>query len=294
MFYLDKGMQSLIRQLEPEEEPVKKKPSQTSILNSLEKMSEREKYRELRRLMTESTGESKEARAIFNSWASTLLNEKWRPKFKRAIKKQPARDREMKQFEINSKSLAEVPFSTTERYFVEGLLSLLMRTSESVARRPWPQKKLPSFDHPSAERKDREEVNQVRNIRRKMERDEGRLNELRGRIELGWLDHNSTREAKRLTTPSLIETVRALDQEALGIALLPSMACILRIIDIVNEISPIQKRHPVNERWDMPAELKEEFEKQLRLMKLYDDWRATNPPDSDRFVDFMMKDARRR
>jgi hypothetical protein len=44
----------------------------------------------------------------------------------------------------------------------------------------------------------------------------------------------------------------------------------------------------------MPAELKEEFEKQLRLMKLYDDWRATNPPDSDRFVDFMMKDARRR
>jgi hypothetical protein len=57
MFYLDKGMQSFIRHLEPKEEPVKRKPSQTSIRNSLEKMSERDKYRELRRLMIESTGE---------------------------------------------------------------------------------------------------------------------------------------------------------------------------------------------------------------------------------------------
>lgn len=126
-------MQKFLSQLEQKEESGTE-PSKASILKSLKKMSERKKCQELRKLASEMGGESKKAREKFNRWALTLLDEAQRPKFERAIKNQRSTDRKMKKLKLMSRPLAEAPLSTRERKLVEGLLSLLMRTSESIAR----------------------------------------------------------------------------------------------------------------------------------------------------------------
>lgn len=189
-----------------------------------------------------------------------------------------------------SRPLIDVPFSATERWYVEGLLSLLMRTSESVARRSWPQNELPDPDHPRGQFKAaRARTKQIRHIRLKMERDERFLDELRGRIELAWPDHNKLPAVHKLSDEKLIDKVRALDYQVLGIALLPSTACILHILDIVNRTYLLEDHSSAEKPCDMPDILRVEFAKQLRRMSLYDNWRATNPPDSERFSDVVME-----
>lgn len=167
-------------------------------------MSERKKCQELRKLASEMGGESKKAREKFNRWALTLLDEAQRPKFERAIKNQRSIDRKMKKLKLMSRPLAEAPLSTRERKLVEGLLSLLMRTSESIARRPWPQ-----MAHPERKIKSK----QIRRAHQEMERDERLLDEMRGRIELGWSEHKKTPYASKLASAKLIDIVRALDKQ---------------------------------------------------------------------------------
>lgn len=75
----------------------------------------------------------------------------------------------------------------------------------------------------------------------------------------------------------------------MGVALLPSTACIVHIINIIKKTSAMVERPSTGGRCILPADLLEEFEGQLRLMDSYDDWRATNPPDSDRLSDFIKK-----
>ena len=81
------------------------------------------------------------------------------------------------------------------------------------------------------------------------------------------------------------------DEEVVGIPLLPSTACIRHIIKIVNKVYPLEVRSSADKRCAMPSELKEEFRAQLRLKSLYDDWRATNPPDSECFSDYVPKNS---
>jgi hypothetical protein len=180
---VDGQMHSLLSQFELNEEPDEGQPSEASILKSLKNMSEREKYQELRRLASKMEGESQEACAKFNTWALTLLDEARRTKFERFIQEQPPERRKMEKQKLMRRPLAEIPFSTADRELIMGLLSLLMRISESVARRPWPQ-----FSH--CKRKDRSGIKEVHGVRHAMDRDEHLLDELRGRIELGWLDYN--------------------------------------------------------------------------------------------------------
>lgn len=289
LFGVDKPMQALVDQLEPAEEPVKKKPTKAKILRLIKKMPEGKNFKHLRNLAWKMSDESKEERDSFNTWALTLLDNVWRSEFKRVIKQQPFGDPKKKQLELMSRPLAEVPFSKKERKYVEGLLSLLMRTSESVARRPWPQKELCSFDDPQARPEDEVKARQVRTTRQNMEKDERYLDELRGRIEHVWPDHNKDRGTRRLSITSLVDNVRALDEEVVGIALLPSTACIKHILKTVNRTYPMEDRSSAVKRYAMPPKLKKEFRSQLRRMRLYDDWRATNPPDSERFSDYVLK-----
>jgi hypothetical protein len=294
LFRADKPIQRLIRQLRPEEGIVEEPPSRANILKLLKKMPQRARFYKLRSLADGMRGESKETRDNFDMWALTQLDEVWRPEFALLPEKRPCQDQKMEQLKLMSRPLAEVPFSTTERRLVEGLLSLLMRTSESVARRPWPQKELWLYGQSHAERVDRDTINQVRGIRLKMERDEGILNELRGRIELGWLDHNKTRQTKRLSTSDLIDKVRALDEKVLGMPLLPSKACILHIIDIVNKRYPMETGPLASDNYSMPAGILKKFEEHLRMRDVYDEWRATNPPASELFWDTAVESIKRK
>lgn len=288
-FGVDKPMQALMNQLQPTEEPVKEKPTRARILKSFKKLPERKKFKKLCSLAWGMSDDSKEERVTFNSWALTLLDDVWRPKFRRVIKQQPFGDPEKKRLELMSRPLTEVSFSTRERKYVEGLLSLLMRTSESVARRSWPQKELCSFDDPHAKPEDAVKAGQVRSTRKDMERDEHCLNELRGRIDHAWPDHDKDRRFRRLPITNLIDEVRALDEEVVGIPLLPSTACMKHIVKIVDRTYPKEDRSSADKRYAMPSELKKELRSQLRRMSLYDNWRATNPPDSERFSDYVMK-----
>lgn len=83
---------------------------------------------------------------------------------------------------------------------------------------------------------------QIRRAHQEMERDERLLDEMRGRIELGWSEHKKTPYASKLASAKLIDIVRALDKEVLGIALLPSTACILRIVDIAKNAYSKEER----------------------------------------------------
>jgi hypothetical protein len=284
---VDEQMQNLLSQVERNKEPAKEKPSEASILKSLRHMSERQKYQELRRLASEMEGESKEACVKFNTLALTLLDDARRTKFERFVKEQPSEHCKMEKQLLMRRPLAELPFNTVERELVMRLLSLLMRILESVARRPWPQ-----FSR--CERKDRLRNKEVSRVRHAMERDEHLLDELRGRIELGWPDYNRTPYAGGLSNKVLIKKVRALQKEVLGIALLPSKAYILHIIGIVNRVYPNEERPSAKKNHAMSAKLEKKFQQQPRLMKLYDDWRATNPSDSDRLVEFAKKEGRQR
>jgi len=191
----------------------------------------------------------------------------------RSVKAKLSQDSKQK---LMSRPLRDVPFNGTDRKLVEGLLSLLMRISESVARRAWPQL---VFSEPQVK------LDQVRRARHEMERDELLLDELRGRIELGWPDYIKSDHAGGLSNTELIDKVQALQEEVLGIALLPSETCIKRIINIVNKTYPRKDRISHKKHHAMPAKIKEQFKKKLHLMYLYDKWRATNPPDSERFSD---------
>lgn len=279
LFRVDGEMKRLVDHLKPEEKPAKEKPTEASLLKSLEKMSERKKFQKLRNMANEMWEESEKERDKFNECALTLLDEVHHTKYERFIERQPQK---IKKQELMSRPLAEIPFNTKERKLVEGLISLLMRTSESVARRSWPRISYP-------EQKDREKVKQVRRIRPKMQREERHLDQLRGRIELGWQDYVKTPYSGRISTQKLIDRVRALDEEVLGISLLPSTACIMRIHKIIRKTSGMEVRLSADDRCAMPSELMEEFEEALRTMDLYDDWRATNPPDSESFLDFLIK-----
>lgn len=283
LFRVDDQMQKLLSQLERKEKPisdtpVKAKPSQGSIIKSIRTMSEGRKFRKLRDLASEISGESKKERDTFNRWALTLLDEAHRTKFESFIKKQP---RKMIKQGLMSRPLRDVPFSGPDRKLVNRLLALLMRTSESVARRPWPQ-----MVHPERKTKSK----QVRRAHHQMESDERLLDELRGRIELGWPDYTKTPYAGGLSNAKLIDKIRALEEEVLGITMLPSKTCIKRIIDIVNETYPRKDRISAKRRHALPEKIKKEFKKKLHLMYLYDKWRATNPPDSERFSDVLTKD----
>lgn len=279
MFGVDAEVKRFINRLNPKEKRVKQSPIEASILRSLKNMSGRKNFLELRKLAGEKRGESKETRDNFNEWALTLLDEKWRLKFEQFIKNEPHQDRKMKKKELMRRPLAEVPFNSTERKIVEGLLSLLMRISESVARRPWPQKFRP-IKKKTAKR--------VPKIHREMERKESLLDELRGRIELGWPGHVKTVYAGMHADKDLIKKVEDLSTEVLGISLLPSAACIQHIIDMVKKISSMEARSPADDGCVMPAKFRNKFEHKLRQMDLYDDWRSTKPPDSERFLDFMI------
>lgn len=236
LFGVDKPMKALLDQLDPEEEPVKKKKTKAQILKLVKKLPEDKKFKHLRNLAWTMSDDSKEERDTFNDWALTLLDDVWRPEFQRVINQQPFGDPKKKRLELMNRPLSKVPFSTKERKYVEGLLSLLMRTSESVARRPWPRKELCSFDDPHARPDDEAKTNQVRKIRKGMERVEHCLDELRRRIELAWPEHSEDLGVHRLSITDLIDRVRALDKEVMGIPLLPSTACIGFIIKIVNKM----------------------------------------------------------
>jgi len=291
LFGVDEPMQALLDQLDPVEEPVKKKKTKAQMLRLVKKLSEDKKFKYLRNLAWKMSDASKEERDTFNDWALTLLDDVWRPEFQRVINQHPFGDPKKKQLELMNRPLTKVPFSTKERKYVEGLLSLLMRTSESVARRPWPQKELCSFDDPHARPDDEAKANQVRKIRQGMEKDEHCLDELRKRIEHAWPDHNKDLGVHRLSITDLIDRVRALDEEVVGIPLLPSTACIKYIIKIVNKAYPLEVRSPADKRCAMPSDLKKEFRARLRRMSLYDNWRATNPPDSECFSDYVPKNS---
>jgi len=278
MFRIDAEMSRLLEQLGAKEESNEGKSTEASILKSLAKMSESKKFRKLRELAIEKSREGQEERDTFDEWALTLLDEAHRTKYRGCIGKQP---RKIKKQELMSRPLAEIPFNTAERKLVEGLLSLLMRTSESVARRPWPQIS-------RSERQDRDKFKEIRRNRQAMERDERLLDQLRGRIELGWQNYVKTPFAGPSKTSVLIDKVRALDEDVLGFNLLPSTTCILAILKIIKNTSAMEVRLPAKDRCAMSSELMEDFEDALRTMDLYDDWRATNPPDSERFLDFLM------
>jgi hypothetical protein len=285
LFNVDGQVTRLIRRMELDQQPVGEGPNEAFILKLLEKLSARERYRVLRTLATGMSEEGKVARDNFNMWALTLLDEAWHPKFERVIKEQQALYQKTKAQKLPSRPLAEVPFDTTERDLVEGLLSLLMRVSESVARRAWPEK-------PQHASKDM--AKEIRKIHWEMKRDEGFLDSMRARIEIGWRDYVKARQVHRLSTPDLIDKVRALDEKVLGMPLLPSKLCILHIIDIVNKGCPVKNSPPASDRCAMPAELLKEFEENLHMRDVYDEWRATNPPDSELFWDTAVESIKRK
>jgi hypothetical protein len=270
----------IIRQMELEQEPAKEGPDEASILKLLEKLPAPEKYLVLHTLAAGMTQESKEARDNFNMWALALLDEAWHPKFERVIKKQQVLYQKTKAQKLPSRPLARVPFNTTERSLVEGLLSLLMRLSESVARRVWPQK---------PQRASKDMAKEIRRIHREMKKDEHILDVMRARIEIGWSDPIKPPYVSRIPTPALIFKIRVLELDILGMALLPSDDCILYIIELINKVSSMEVRSPADDDCcAMPAELMEDFKSALRQMDIYDEWRATNPPDSVHFVNYWM------
>jgi hypothetical protein len=191
LFGIDGQLKRLLSYLDPKGKHVEEKPTEAAILKSLEKLSEQKKFQKLRKLAGGMSEESEEERDAFNRWALTLLDEVWRPKFEHVIKTQP---RKIKNRELMSRPLSEVPFNATERKLVEGLLSLLMRTSEFVAHRPWPQ--ISQTEH-----RDKAKVKQVRKILRELKRDERLLDRLRGCLDLGWRNRVKTLSVGRLAAP---------------------------------------------------------------------------------------------
>lgn len=196
--------------------------------------------------------------------------------------------RKQKKKALLRRPLSKLPFNATERRLVEGLLSLLMRVSESFARQPWP--KVPKWSEElRANLVERRARRLKMQIRRQAKAAERFLNGLRKLIEKNWSHEVGARTA-RMPVQNLIEKVRCLDKEVLGIPLLPSTECIHRIVKIIDATYLVESRSADDNHCIMPAHLIREFDKNLCMRDVYDAWRATYPPDSERLSDFMTQD----
>jgi hypothetical protein len=274
LFRVDKQVETLLGKLEREADSVKENSRKASLLESFKTMSEAKKFKELVKLTGEMSGESKEARDSFNNWALTQLDGVWCPRFRAVIENQPFPAQQKKPMDLLSRPLAEVPFNKRERRLVEGILVLLMRVCESVACRPWPQ--IPSCSNHDLSKEDQVKVDQIQKIRLQMKREEDLLDMLRGLIEIGWPRRIDT-QIDRCATTDLIDDIRTVDAKVNGLPLLPSTACMQRIVDIANETYLMKSRSPTDLYCAMPSELMLDFEQKLHLKAVYDKWRATEP-----------------
>ncbi|KAG9852010.1 hypothetical protein KCU98_g3621, partial [Aureobasidium melanogenum] len=283
---VDKRMLKQLEQPKRKEEPVKEELSEAARVESIKSLSQRDRFHVLIKLANEKQHEDEEAREAFNKWSLSQLDEIWGNRFSKVIQAQPYKDQKKKQQDLMSRPLSVVPFNTAERRLVEGLLSLLMRVSESVARRPWPQRTMSWKQALTPE--DELAVHAFQRSWKEMKQEENLLDGLRKRTEKGW-PHDFKGSVDRLSVEKLINQVRLIDEKILGIPLLPSTDCIQNIIKIVDQTYLLESRSSNDTHCTMPAELLEEFNDNLHMNDVYDEWRATNPPDSERLLDFAMK-----
>ncbi|KAG9666452.1 hypothetical protein KCU99_g9749, partial [Aureobasidium melanogenum] len=281
VFQVDKRMQKQLEQPERKEEL-----NEAARIESVPTLSQRDRFSVLIKLADEKKHEDKESREAFNKWSLSQLDDMWGNRFSKVIQAQPYKEQKKKQRDLMSRPLFAVPFNTAERRLVEGLLSLLMRVSESVARRPWPQRSMSWKQALTPE--DELAVRAFQKSWKEMKQEENLLDGLRKRIEKGW-PHDFKGSVDRLSIGELINQVRLIDEKIMGISLLPSTECIQNIIKIVDQTYPMESRSSDDTHCTMPAELLEEFNDNLHMKDVYDEWRATNPPDSERLSDFAME-----
>ncbi|CAD0111641.1 unnamed protein product [Aureobasidium uvarum] len=320
VFKIDKRMRKQMNQPEQEEEPVKEELSEAAKIESIETLDQRRRFQVLIQLAEEKKHEDKDARESFNRWSLAQLDGLWGPRFTKVIQNQPYRDQKKKLRALLNRPLSEVPFNATERRLVQELLSLLMRISESIARQPWPERPTTSIDtlNPEQRRASRifyktgkvieqrgepmsledlqvlspEEKLAVQTFQKEwkeMKQEDNLLDELRKRIEKSW-PHGSRGGVERLGIEELIDYVRLIDEKVMGISLLPSTDCIHHIIKISERTWLMESRSSADNGCTMPAELLKEFDDNLYMKDVYDHWRDTNPPDSERLLDFVMED----
>ncbi|KAG9739215.1 hypothetical protein KCU73_g9535, partial [Aureobasidium melanogenum] len=286
VFQIDERMQKQLEQPNQKEEPLEVELSEAAKIESIKSLSQRDRFLVLIKLADEKKHEEKESREAFNKWSLSQLDEMWGNKFSKVIQAQPYKDQKRKQRNLMSRPLSAVPFNTAERRLVEGLLALLMRVSESVARRPWPQ--MPMSWKQALTPEDELAVRAFQKSWKEMKQEENLLDGLRKRIEKGW-PHDFKGSVDRLSLGELINQVRLIDDKIMGIPLLPSAECIQNIIKIVDQTYPMESRSSDDTHCTMPAELLEEFNDNLYMKDVYDEWRATDPPDSERLSDFAME-----
>ncbi|KAH0263764.1 hypothetical protein KCU91_g12504, partial [Aureobasidium melanogenum] len=139
VFQIDERMQKQLEQPNQKVESLEEELSEAAKIESIKTPSQRDRFLVLIKLADEKKHEDKEAREGFNKWSLSQLDETWGNRFSKVIQAQPYKDQKKKQRDLVSRPLSAAPFNTAERRLVEGLLAILMRVSESVARRPWPQ-----------------------------------------------------------------------------------------------------------------------------------------------------------
>ncbi|KAH0364688.1 hypothetical protein KCU65_g6618, partial [Aureobasidium melanogenum] len=283
VFQIDERMQKQLDQPDQKEEPLEEELSEAARIESIPTLSQRDRFLVLMKLADEKKHEDKEAREASNKWSLSQLDEMWGKRFSKFIQAQPYKVQKKKPRDLMTRPLSVVPFNTAERRLVEGLLSLLMRVSESVARRPWPQ--MPMSWKQALTPEDELTVQAFQKSWKEMKQEDNLLDGLRKRIEKGW-PHDFKGSVDRLSVETLINKVRRIDEKILGIPLLPSTDCIQNILKIVDQTYLMESRSPDDTHCTMPAELLEEFNDNLHMNDVYDEWRATNPPDSERLSDF--------
>ncbi|KAG9594634.1 hypothetical protein KCU77_g3572, partial [Aureobasidium melanogenum] len=218
----------------------------------------RKKVEELTQMMIKKKYESREARVSFQNWALTQLDIRWHRRFQKLMHKHD--------FLASDSRLEDMK---TEAGRKKQRVELLSRPLSEVP-----------FN--TAERRSSTKIVE------EMRSEEHLLNALRKLIEKNW-PYKPQGCAKHIPIKDLIKKVRKIEENILGISLLPSTDCVYRIIMIVNATYRIETRSPGDEHCAIPTDLAEEFEQSLYMKDVYDTWRATNPPDLERLKDFMMR-----